>query len=171
LRPCRTLQSLFMSKRSHFFVILTDIVPSVPLEMRLDSCNHLLISWLRSLERLFQSCLYAPLVPTEGKSKCAGVYMSYKPINCYSILCVSVHSGETNELVPQQWPAFDRTGFEVVQRSMVNFGQHVFSKCDRLIHDCRSNSLQRPCRTECPVIDWPSPICSCSRTHSPICAS
>jgi hypothetical protein len=138
LRTCRTLQSLFMSECSHsvFITILTDIVPSVSLEMRLDSCNHFQISWLRSLEWLFQSCWYVPLAPMEGKSKCAGVYMSYKPANHYSIPCVSVHSGATNALVPQQWPAFDHTGFEAVQKSMVQFGQYVFSKSDHLMHDC-----------------------------------
>ena len=34
----------------------------------------------------------------------------------------------TNGLVPQTWPTFDREGFDGVQRSMVNFGKHVFSK-------------------------------------------
>lgn len=54
----------------------------------------------------------------------------------------SVHSGVTNELVPQPWLMFDRAGFEAMQTSMVNFGAHVFSKSDT--HAYCTTNLMKP---------------------------
>jgi hypothetical protein len=56
----------------------------------------------------------------------------------------SVHSGTTSHSVPMTWPVFDRSGFAEVQKSMINFGRHVFSMCLHFINDkdLHSNNSQ-----------------------------
>ncbi|KAJ7713870.1 hypothetical protein B0H16DRAFT_1809240 [Mycena metata] len=48
----------------------------------------------------------------------------------------SVHSGTTNGLVPRIWSDFDRGGFDIAQRSFVDFTHHCFTD-----EECRSRAL------------------------------
>ncbi|KAJ7176399.1 hypothetical protein C8R43DRAFT_943184 [Mycena crocata] len=48
----------------------------------------------------------------------------------------SVHSGTSNGLVPRVWSDFDRGGFDLAQRSFVDFSHHCFSE-----EQCRARSL------------------------------
>ncbi|KAJ7264466.1 hypothetical protein B0H12DRAFT_1068719 [Mycena haematopus] len=53
----------------------------------------------------------------------------------------SVHSGKTRGLVEKDWPLHDPEGFTQVQKSMVDFGHHVFSQAER---DARVTRVQGP---------------------------
>ncbi|KAJ7148605.1 hypothetical protein C8R46DRAFT_1231121 [Mycena filopes] len=48
----------------------------------------------------------------------------------------SVHSGMSNGMVPRIWTDFDRAGFDVVQRSFIDFTHHCFTE-----EQCRARSL------------------------------
>ncbi|KAJ7042733.1 hypothetical protein C8F04DRAFT_1251547 [Mycena alexandri] len=48
----------------------------------------------------------------------------------------SVHVGTSNGLVPRHWSEFDRGGFDVAQRSFVDFSHHCFTE-----EDCRARAL------------------------------
>ncbi|KAJ7665758.1 hypothetical protein B0H17DRAFT_1210765 [Mycena rosella] len=48
----------------------------------------------------------------------------------------SIHSGMSNGLVPRVWSDFDRAGFDVVQRSFVEFSHQGFTKAE-----CHARSL------------------------------
>ncbi|KAJ7121766.1 hypothetical protein C8R43DRAFT_959544 [Mycena crocata] len=48
----------------------------------------------------------------------------------------SVHSGTSNGMVPRVWSDFDRGGFDLAQRSFVDFSHHCFTE-----EQCRARSL------------------------------
>ncbi|KAJ6557768.1 hypothetical protein B0H19DRAFT_1070382 [Mycena capillaripes] len=55
----------------------------------------------------------------------------------------SVHSGKSNGMVPRIWPDFDRTGFDTMQRSFVEFSHHCFTESE-----CRARSLNEMAMAE-----------------------
>ncbi|KAJ7148594.1 hypothetical protein C8R46DRAFT_1231087 [Mycena filopes] len=65
----------------------------------------------------------------------------------------SVHSGMSNGMVPRIWTDFDRAGFDVVQRSFVDFTHHCFTE-----EQCRARSLNGMAAMEdvpAPTVDIP----------------
>ncbi|KAJ7038447.1 hypothetical protein C8F04DRAFT_1256031 [Mycena alexandri] len=50
----------------------------------------------------------------------------------------SVHSGTSNGLVPRIWSDFDRGGFDMTQRSFLDFSHHCFTE-----EECRRRALNR----------------------------
>ncbi|KAF7974194.1 hypothetical protein HWV62_13241 [Athelia sp. TMB] len=64
------------------------------------------------------------------------------PVQTGSVEMRSVFSGKTNELIPRNFPEFDPAGFDALQESYVNFGQHVYSQADCNVRVLKSQTAE-----------------------------
>ena len=87
-----------------------------------------------------------PIGEKDGEIELRRYHNSYQEVILQTHQPFSVHSGTTNDTIPMTWPIFDRSGFAEAQKSMINFGRHVFSTSTHFIYEnsCILTHLQAP---------------------------